>query len=44
MRAMMDFKTLLRNYQALLDENKALKEENLSLKARLSLAEPLDSG
>ena len=41
--AMMDFKTLLRKHQALLAENKALKEENLSLKARLGLAEPLES-
>ena len=39
----MDFKTLLRKHQALLAENKALKEENLSLKARLGLAEPLES-
>ena len=43
MRAMMDFKTLLRKHQALLAENKALKEENLSLKARLGLAEPPES-
>ena len=40
---MMDFKTLLLKHQALLAENKALKEENLSLKARLGLAEPLES-
>ncbi len=40
---MMDFKTLLRKYQALQAENKALKEENLSLKARLGLAEPPES-
>jgi superfamily II DNA or RNA helicase len=35
----MDFKTLLRKYQALLAENQALKEENLDLKVRLGLAE-----
>ena len=40
---MMDFKTLLLKHQALLAENKALKEENLSLKARLGLAESLES-
>jgi superfamily II DNA or RNA helicase len=39
----MNFKTLLRKYQALLAENQALKEENLSLKARLGLAEPSES-
>jgi regulator of replication initiation timing len=38
-RAMMDFKTLLKKHQALLAENQALKEENLALKARLGLAE-----
>jgi hypothetical protein len=40
---MMDFKTLRRKHRALLAENKALKEENLFLKARLGLAEPLES-
>jgi hypothetical protein len=43
MRAMVDFKTLLRKNQALLAENKALKEENQSLKDRLGLAEPVES-
>ena len=40
---MMDDKTLLLKYQALLAENKALKEENLSLKAKLGLAESVES-
>ena len=40
---MMDFKTLLQKHQALLAENKALKEENEALRARLGMADPLES-